>query len=266
MVNQNQEPEAVQASLPITDEFASEVNPLIAETERLNNIPDPVESVTEVTPVPDQPVIETTAVEGDKPEEPVVEETPAIQDPAVPDPNQQINAQQVAELQRQAAEYEQVRQRAAVQQEQQRIQAQLEARGATPEEAHQQASAYAQSQQAQQDLMKKADEYGKHIVAKQNAAEHFAIKYKLTLEDLPILRQADNETVMENIAQQITERRKKDDELERFRKAQVPAQQFDNSQGAPEVASSDGNWLDRYTNGDRSPNAVAAVKRMMGID
>ena len=54
--------------------------------------------------------------------------------------------------------------------------------------------------------------------------------------------------------------------IKELEQAQVPAQQFDNSQGAPEVAANDGSWLDRYNAGDRSPNAVAAAKRTLGIE
>jgi len=263
MVSKNEEPqvEPVQEPLPEADtgadEFQPDINPLISEVDRLNSVPD-----IDIS----EPVVETPVPE---PEQPVAEE-PAAEEPVVPEqqpqqPQQQMSDQHIAELQRQAAEYEQVRQRAAVQQEEARIRQHLESQGANPEEAQQQARQYVQGQTAQQDLMKQADSYGQHIVAKQNAAEHFANQYNLTIADLPVLKQAESPEIMEALAKEIVERRKMENELATLRKAQVPAQQFDNSQGAPEVASSDGNWLDRYNAGDRSPNAVAAAKRVLGI-
>ena len=260
MVSQNEEPQVEPVQAPLiepevgADEFQPDINPLISEVDRLNSVPD-----IDIS----EPVVETPVPE---PEQPVAEE-PAAEEPVVPEgqPQQQMSDQHIAELQRQAAEYEQVRQRAAVQQEEARIRQHLESQGANPEEAQQQARQYVQGQTAQQDLMKQADSYGQHIVAKQNAAEHFANQYKLTIADLPVLKQAESPQIMEALAKEIVERRKIEDELTTLRKAQVPAQQFDNSQGAPEVASSDGNWLDRYNAGDRSSNAVAAAKRVLGI-
>ena len=70
---------------------------------------------------------------------------------------------------------------------------------------------------------------------------------------------------MEQVAKKISDDRKVRNELDSLKKAQVPTQQFDNSQGAPEVAANDGSWLDRYNRGDRSANAVAAAKKVLGI-
>ena len=270
MVTPNQEPEAVQAPLPEAEpepdvglgEFVPEVNPLISEVDRLNSIPD-----VDISDVPEEPAPPTETV----PQEPVAETTtveqPIDTPPEVPQQPQQpqLSPQQLQELQRQAAEYEQVRQRAAVQQQQAQVQRQLEAQGIEPQDAQRQAQQYVQSQGAQQDLVRQADQYGQTIIAKQNAAEHFANKYELGISDLNVLKQAETPEIMESLAKEIQQRRSMESELEQFRKAQVPAQQYDNSQGAPEVAGNDGSWLDRYNAGDRSPNAVAAAKRVMGI-
>ena len=264
MVSQNQEPEGVQAPLIETDTGGDTItptadNPLISEIDRLNNAPDvdisevPAEPVPPVeTPpaVPEQPVAEPVA------EQPT--ETPAT-------PPQPTSPEDIQRLQQQAAEYEQVRQRAALQQQEQQLRQRLIDQGASEENAQLQARQYVQGMSAQQDLMRKAEEYGQHIYAVQAASEHFASKYDLKVSDLAILRQAQNEQEMEKMAKDIVERRNLESELERLRKAQVPAQQFDNSQGAPEVASSDENWVDRYNAGDRSPNAGAAAKRLLGM-
>ena len=263
MVSQNQEPEGVQAPLIETDTGGDTItptadNPLISEIDRLNNAPD-----IDISEVPADPVppVETPPAEPVVPAEPVAEqptETPAT-------PSQPSSPEDIQRLQQQAAEYEQVRQRAALQQQEQQLRQRLLDQGASEENAQAQARQYVQSMSAQQDLMKKADQYGQHLLAVQAAAEQFASKYNLQVSDLATLRQADTPEVMENMAKEIVERRNLESELERLRKAQVPAQQFDNSQGAPEVASSDENWVDRYNAGDRSPNAVAAAKKLLGM-
>jgi len=153
-----------------------------------------------------------------------------------------------------------------VQQQQSQIQRQLESQGIDPQDAQKQAQQYIQSQNAQQDLIRQADQYGQTLIAKQNAAEHFANKYQLAISDLNVLKQAETPEIMESLAKEIQQRRSMESELEQLRKAQVPAQQYDNSQGAPEVAANDGSWLDRYNAGDRSPNAVAAARRAMGME
>ena len=257
MVSQNQEPEGVQAPLIEVDTGGETATPtpdnsLISEIDRLNNAPD-----VDISEVPAEPV---PPVEPVAPEQPVAEEPPEIP-PVQPQPT---SPEDVQRLQQQAAEYDQVRQRAALQQQEQQLRQRLVDQGASDENAQLQARQYVQSMSAQQDLMKKAEQYGQHLLAVQAAAEDFASKYDLKVADLNILRQAENKEVMENMAKEIVARRKMEDELSQLRKAQVPAQQFDNSQGAPEVASSDENWVDRYNAGDRSPNAVAAAKRLLG--
>ena len=83
--------------------------------------------------------------------------------------------------------------------------------------------------------------------------------------DLAVLRQADDEVTMENIAKEVSKRRSMEEELNRLKQAQVPPQKFDNSQGAPDVAPNDSGWLDRYNNGDRSENAQAAARKAAGL-
>ena len=279
MVTPNEEPAAIQAPLPESppdtsgDEFVAEVNPLIAEADRLNNIPDvDISGEPEPSTESSDSGLATTTEGSPENTATTTETTEEVPAPNVEVPPEQtttqptqMSDQELLELRRQAAEYELVRQRAAIQQQEAQLRRQLESQGVEPEDAQKQAQSYLQSQKSQQDLMRQGEEYGKFLIAKQNAAEHFATKYELQLSDLSILKQAENEQIMEQLAKEIQERRKMESRLAEFEKSQVPAQQFDNSQGAPEVASSDGNWLDRYNAGDRSPNAVAAAKRVMGI-
>jgi len=264
MVNENKEP--VQAPLPDMDSGGDtvipEVNPLIAEADRLNGVSD--SDITEApiieTPVAETPTIPQTPVP-EVPDTPIATNMPAA--PAVPE---QYTPQQIQQMQQQAAQYQQVQQRASLQQEAQRYQQQLESQGYMPDQAQQISHQFMQSRGAQMDMMRQNEQQTQQLLGKQAAAEHFAKQHKLSFEDMPTLRLAETPEQMEQIAKKISDDRKVRDELAQLRKSQVPPQQFDNSQGAPEVAANDGSWLDRYNAGDRSPNATAAARRALGIE
>jgi hypothetical protein len=168
-------------------------------------------------------------------------------------------------LQQESAQLENLRMKAALQQEGTKLKDQLEANGYMPEQAAYAAQQHIQGKQAQANLIRQQSEYNQNEAGKIIAAEHFARQYKLGVDDLPVLRQAESPEVMEQLAKSITERRGEQDELARLRQGQVPPQQFDNSQGAPDVASNDSSWIDRYNSGDRSTQAVAAAKKAAGF-
>ena len=263
MVSENTEP--VQAPLPESDSGADTFapppdNPILAEVDRLNNAPE----VT--TDAPTEPTTETQVPQTTVPTEPVatqIPETPLTNQPSVP-PQPQLTPEQLAQLQRDQEQYQQVQLTAQLQQESTKYQQQLEAQGYLPEQAQQLAYQFMQTRQAQVSMLRQHDQEKAEIAGKQAAAEHFAQKYNLNFSDLATLKLAERPEQMESVAKQIQSDRKVRDELTELRKAKVPAQNFDNSQGSPEVASSDGNWLDRYNAGDRSPNAVAAAKKILG--
>lgn len=270
MVTENQEP--VQGNLldsapptpepaPIPEgDSAPEENPIIAEVDRLNGIGD----TTEEPVAPAQPEAPVTPV-AEQPAPPVLPDQDQPVNPQAQPTQPQLSPERIAEMNQQSVEYDRLRQKAAVQQEQQRMQRQYEQQGFDPQQAQVAAQQHAQSQQSQQQLVQKADEYGNYLMAKQNAAEHFARQYSLGMDDLAALRMANNEKEMDAMAKKMSEDRSVKTELDQLRKQQVPAQQYDNSQGAPEVAANDNVWLDRYNRGDTSPNAVAAAKRILGM-
>ena len=258
MVSQNSEQEAVQAPLPDMDDgggdFTPTDNPIISEVDRLNNVPEPEAQVeTPIAPAP-EPV-------------PEVPQQLPVNDIPVPQPMQppQPSPQEVQQMAQQAQQYQQVQARAQLQQEAQRYQQQLESQGYLPDQAQQLAHNYMQTKGAQVEQQRQHEYKTQEILGKQAAAEHFARQYNLTFDDMATLRLSNDPQQMEQVAKKISDDKKVRDELSQLRKAQVPPQQYDNSQGAPEVASSDGNWLDRYNAGDRSPNAVAAAKRVLGM-
>ena len=169
-------------------------------------------------------------------------------------------------MQQQAAQYQEMEAKAALQNQTQSYKTQLENQGFLPEHAEQAASYYMQSQQQQLNLVQKADEYAQHVQGQMLVAELFVKKYNLGIEDLTTLRTYNDPQSMEGAAKRLSADREKDAELTKLRQAQVPAQQFDNSQGEPSVASNESSWLDRYNSGDRSPNSVAAARRATGLE
>ena len=262
MVTQDQgstQAPAPEAPAPEATETQSD-NPIIDEIDRLNT------ADVETTPTEVPATTETQAPVAETPpaKEPESETTDA-ETPPPPMAQQPPSAEELQRLQQQAAEYERVRMQATLQKEAGRYQQQLETQGYLPEQAQQAAQQYVQSQQSINDMAKRADEYGQHLIGKVTAAEHFAQKYNLGMNDLARLREADTPDLMERIAKDMSERRSDKEELNRLRQAQVPPQRFDNSQGAPDVAPNDSGWLDRYNNGDRSENAQAAARKAAGL-
>ena len=258
MVSQNSEQEAVQAPLPDMDDgggdFTPTDNPIIAEVDRLNSVPEPeAEAETPIAPAP-QPVPE-------QPQQPTVNDAPIPQATQSPQPSPQ-ELQQKAQ---QAQQYQQVQARAQLQQEAQRYQQQLESQGYLPDQAQQIAHNYMQTRNAQIEQQRQHEYNTQVILGKQAAAEHFARQYGLSFDDMATLRLSNDPQQMEQVAKKIADDKKVRDELSQLKQQQVPPQQYDNSQGAPEVAASDGSWLDRYNAGDRSPNAVAAARRVLGM-
>ena len=267
--------EAVQAPLPDSSPAPEPEpdNPILAEIESLNNAPSvdissPVEEEAVEEPAAEEP--EASVAPEPVTQAPPEEEAPAKEaEPTPEEPKEpatpQLTTEQVQQLQRQADEYAALQQKAVIQKETEQYQRQLESQGYEEEQAQQAARTYMDSRQAQQNLIQKADEYSQHLMGKVAAAEHFAQKYSLQMNDLGALRQAETPEVMEEIAKRMAEDRKLRSELKQLRQAQVPTQQFDNSQGEPQVAASDDSWLDRYNAGDRSTNAMAAARKNLGL-
>ena len=182
-----------------------------------------------------------------------------------PGQSPEYSPDQISDMQRNAAQYQQVQLREKLQKQASDYKDQMEAQGYLPEHAEQAAAQYMQSQERQVTLMQQADQYGKHLQEKQVAVEHFVKKYNLGVEDMAGLRSFESPQSMEEGAKKLSYNRERDAELARLKQAQVPAQSFDNSQGNPQVAADEGGWLDRYNSGDRSSNAQAAAKKAAGI-
>ena len=231
-----------------------EVNPILTEITQLNEQEGP--EGTQAPEVPEAP----EAPQQEAPTEPIAET------PVQPQAQPQYTPAQVQQMQQQAAQYQEMEAKAALQNQTQSYRRELENQGFLPEHAEQAASYYMQSQQQQLNLVQKADEYAQHVQGQMLVAELFVKKYSLGIGDLTTLRTYNDPQSMEGAAKRLSADREKDAELTKLRQAQVPAQQFDNSQGEPSVAQNDASWLDRYNSGDRSPNSVAAARRATGLE
>jgi len=236
-----------------------------------DSAPSAEHSVTAVTDSPDAPVSTTgeqapQATQEQSPQ-PVTAPPPSPDGtaPAPPAPPQQYSPEHIQRMQQESAQYAQVQAQAALQNQATQYRQQLESQGFLPEHAQQSANEYMQSQQRQMDLIKQAEEYGRHVQGKQIAAEHFVQKYNLNIGDLTELRKYNDPESMDKGAQKLSNDRRRDEELAKYKQGQVPAQAVDNSQGNPQVAADEGGWLDRYNAGDRSPSAVAAAARAAGV-
>ena len=257
MVNENQEP----TQAPLIEDAPAPENPLIAEADTLNNMPEVDIDISEpAAPAPEPEAPAPVAQEPTGPTQPTPEQIQQMQQA-----QQAQQAQQFEQMSQQAGQYQQVQERAALQQEAQRYQQQLENQGYMAEQAQQIAYQHIQSRQAQANTARQHQFQTQMIMGKQAAAEHFAKTHNLGFDAMATLRLADTPEQMEVIAKKMSSDAKNMDELTKLRQAQVPAQQFDSSQGEPQVASNDGSWLDRYNAGDRSANATAAARRLMGI-
>jgi len=255
-MEQTEKVDTVQADTAVADPVAPD--PVAPETGQQSELPLGDASTEQSGPSP--AITETSP--GSLPPPAPSEPFGSTQPPA---PQVQYTPEQITKMQRDAAQYEQVQMRIALQNQANEYKQQLEGQGFLPEQAEQISNNHMQSQERQVTLMQQAEQYGRHIQEKQLAAEQFVKKYSLGIDDLAALRTHNDPQSMENAAKQMSANRERDAELTRLKQAQVPAQSFDNSQGNPQVAADEGGWLDRYNAGDRSSNAQAAARKAAGL-
>jgi hypothetical protein len=196
---------------------------------------------------------------------PTVQDDQPTGETPLPPPTPQYSPEQIEQMQRTTAQYEQAQASAALKQQSDSYKEQLESQGYLPEQAQQITDQFMRMQVENANISSRADQFGRHIQEKQLTVEHFVKTYNLGIDDMTTLRTYNDPKSMEAAAKQLSTNRQRDAELASFKKARVPSQSFDNSQGNPQVAADEGSWLDRYNAGDRSPSAAAAAKRAAGI-
>tara|TARA_Y100000401_G_scaffold6266_2_gene4271 strand:+ start:266 stop:1060 length:795 start_codon:yes stop_codon:yes gene_type:complete len=263
MVNQAEQPESAPSedfsggtTTDITEEFAGVNTFEDTPTEAVDETPsESPEAETPAQPTPEPEVLNQES------ETPVVPETP------VPDVNPAVDDLQkrMQEIEQQNLEYRNQQQQNQLKQQTDGYRQQLEQAGYLPDQAAQISQNWAAQQSQVVQMQQQAEQQARFLQGQANAAEHFATKYGLELKDLAELRKFPDPQQMEDAAKRLKSDRDKDAEIARLKAQLVPAQEFDNSQSTPAPSSDEDRWLDRYNQGDRSPQASAAARRAAGL-
>jgi len=239
-------------------------------------VSEPAVDIVDITDaqvdVGDQPDIIQDAIDQSlqRPEQPQAPAAqPAAQPAAAPVPPQEdysILSQQNAQLQSQLNNWTQWQQ----QQEMERsliersnvMRSQLENQGYTEDQIDlavtQQQAHERQTNALQAELQRtKLHEEGKYRAAMYYAKQHGVDSEQLLPYNSP--------QEMETRAREMARIGELEAKLAKYEKAQVPAQNFDNSTSQVAAASSEDTWLEKFNAGDRSPEAQAAARRAAGL-
>ena len=269
MVNQAEQP---IENTPVSNDIGNTTTDITSDFEGFNTFDDVDTSPTDLNTVTTDTtdITDTTETTEDTsntdtpPPAPVAEE-PEPQIPT-PDTSNMDNMQQrIRENEAKLNEYQQAQYQQQMQQQVDTYRQQLEKQGYLPDQAEQISSAWQEQQGEMARIRQEQEQYIQFVRGQAAAAEHFAKQYNLGLEDLDQLRKYDNPQSMEEAAKDIKSRREDKAEIARLRAAQVPSQNFDNSQSSPAASNNEDRWLDRYNQGDRSEQAQAAARRAAGL-
>ena len=219
----------------------------------------PSEETTETTPA-EAPVSQDDGqVSSDTAEAPA--ETPKID---VESLNKQLEEtkQYQDNLQKQVMQYEVEKQRQAIESEAVQYNSALVDQGMEQAQADQLTQQLKQTRVNEQQYNQNIQNLDAYYKGKFNAAMEIGDKYSISPKELMAY---DNPQDMEKHASSQSEVSKLKAEIAKLKKGQVPAQQYDNSQAPAEGSTSEQRLLDKYNAGDRSPDAVAAAKRILGL-
>ena len=219
----------------------------------------PSEETTETTPA-EAPVSQDDGqVSSDTAETPA--ETPKIDAESL---NKQLEEtkQQQENLQKQVMQYEVEKQRQAIEDEAVRYNQALVEGGMEEAQAKQLTEQLKQTRVNEQQYSQNIQNLDAYYRGKFNAAMEIGEKHGISPKELMAF---DSPQDMEKHASSQSEVARLKAEIAKLKKEQVPAQQYDNSQAPAEGSTSEQRLLDKYNAGDRSPDAVAAAKRILGL-
>ena len=242
-------PAAPSTEAPATD---TPVEPTTTEA-------TPSEETTETTPA-EAPVSQDDGqVSSDTAETPA--ETPKIDAESL---NKQLEEtkQQQENLQKQVMQYEVEKQRQAIEDEAVRYNQALVEGGMEEAQAKQLTEQLKQTRVNEQQYSQNIQNLDAYYRGKFNAAMEIGEKHGISPKELMAF---DSPQDMEKHASSQSEVTRLKAEIAKLKKEQVPAQQYDNSQAPAEGSTSEQRLLDKYNAGDRSPDAVAAAKRILGL-
>jgi len=220
----------------------------------------PSEVTTETTPA-EAPVSQDDGQvsSGETTEAPV--ETPKIDAESL---NKQLEETRKYQdsLQQQVMQYEVEKQKQAIESEAVQYNSALVDQGMEQAQADQLTQQLKQTRANEQQYTQNIQNLDAYYRGKFNAAMEIGDKYGISPKTL---MQYDNPQDMEKQASSQSEVTKLKAEITKLKKEQVPAQQYDTSQAPAEGSTSESRLLDKYNAGDRSPDAVAAAKRVLGL-
>tara|TARA_R100000808_G_scaffold19576_2_gene42456 strand:+ start:4453 stop:5274 length:822 start_codon:yes stop_codon:yes gene_type:complete len=272
MVNQAEQQDnsqGTQAPLPETGNTTTDITSDFEGVDTFQdfgNTDTPAENTEQ--PV-DTDSTEPVAEQPDTPaEQPVNTDAPPAAPENTPPPSlepQDNIKQRLEAVEQQNAQYQQQQQERQIVEQYNKYKADLENAGYLPDQAEHVANNWYQSVSQQAQAQAQQRQYAEFIQGQQAAAEHFANQYKLELSDLNELRQYQTPDSMEAAAKRIASDREKDAEIARLRAQLVPSQSFNDNESTPAANNSEDRWLERYNQGDRSPEAQSAARRAAGL-
>ena len=219
-----------------------------------------------LTPLEEPSVTEATVSDTTAPAEEIPAPTAEVPPEPTPLPNSDTAQLQkeLSEMKQQQNEQQRERQINQLEQEALQMERRLLDQGLSETEARSQTMTHLQGKVSQIQAVQQQRQQQELMQGKRNAAVHYAKQYGLGIDDLANLERANTPQEMESIAKTQSTIAKQAAEIEQLKRGQVPSQQLDNNSPAPSAnATSSQRLVDAYLQGDRSPEAVEAVRKQM---
>tara|TARA_R100000008_G_C3579877_1_gene167743 strand:+ start:1166 stop:1960 length:795 start_codon:yes stop_codon:yes gene_type:complete len=263
----------------VTENNEQQINTESAVTEPAAPAPSTEAPVTEtstepvITPVTpeEETVTETTEADAPVTQEGTQTQTVDTADTPVAENTDQVGdlTKQLEEtkkqqevLQRQIMQNEVEKQRQAIETEARKYNQALIDQGMDELQAQQLTEQLKTSRQKEVQHSQNIQNLDAYYQGKMNAAMEIGEKHGVSPKQLMNYNTPEE---MEKHASSQSKVAKLEAEVARLKKEQVPPQQMDTSQAPAEASSSEDRLLDRYNAGDRSPEAINAAKRILGL-
>lgn len=260
MVNKAEQPESTSDNGNTTTDITEEFNSVDTAPEGTTDTPQVDTTTDQVTETPESTESQSTPPAA-------VNDTPTETSDSIPTETRPPDdlEKRINEIEQQNMEYRVQQQQAQLHQATIQYQSTLESQGYLPEQAKQIADNWAATQNEVSKIQQESQQQARFLQGQANAAEHFAKQYDLQLADLSELRKYPDPESMEGAAKRMKADRDKDKRIAELEAKLVPSQSFDDSQSTPAASNDEGRWLEKYNQGDRSPQASAAARRAAGL-
>ena len=225
--------------------------------------------------VDDAPVLEdatpTTEAATEASAAPVSEVTSSPEDPKTT-PTPSVDAESFTQLRDQVKvqeerlqHYQELEQRAQMRRQVDELQQHYQTQGYDAEQATQLAQGQMRQYQERNQIQQQAENQRLFYEGRRNAAMHYTKEFSLGIDDMIKLEQFNTPQEMELEAKNIAEIRDLKNRLAKYEQAEAPPQSFDNNQPSPSASASEERLIQDYINGSQSPEALRAIKNIMGM-